>query len=1369
MEDLDDFQPDVWMQDVDLPPSPLSEEEDLLQDFDLDTIIKTLDNNLEYNDLDLMTIVGDWNNLEFNGEFALPISAMPNEKIKNTKQCRELQFDLSFEQEKHTGEVAMLTTAAGPKGKNKIRKRPREADGDGQSKREKRKDKRKKSPVISITGSPPATAAMVTTSLPPGLLQITSPTTPPLHPTMYHIAPLGATFRLSPALFSPSGSHTYLLVSSSSLVPQTPILPLCPVDSAVAPDLMGSSPPGSQSDSASKALAPPTASLRTAKHNYPMSRKPDPMSHCVSEYIIQAKRHMRAISQDIEAGRSMASQYIDVPLVQRQILIGTGKNASKCLEKELVVLGDTERKQSLLASSQVFQNSVETKPKHSVVLLGNAGMGKTTFIKKLCLDWSDGLLPQFDFVFLLDGKTLTLPSEQTYSLQSLLLHLSSSALPDPCPRPQAVFNRVLSAPERVLVIFDGFEAVRDLEGLTQCPAVDSRGQSYSVRQLFSGLLQRRILPGCSLLLSARPQGTVSGLLRRADSLLELPGFCPADIERYVRRYFSGHTLPSSALTPDPVSGLAQTLIPVSTSTQTLDPVSVLPPTLETVLGLSQMLDPDLASAQMLDPGLASAQMLDPGLASAQMLDPGLASAQMLDPDLASAQTLDPGLASAQMLDPVPARVLAELQNHSYLMSVCWNPALCHMVCLLLEHWRGSEPLPSTLTGVCYNVLGLMMKRQCSTPFYNPENTHTQTHTHSPENTHTQAHTHSPENTHTQTHTHSTENTHTQTHTHSTENTHTQTHTHSPENTHTQTHTHSPENTHTQTHTHSPENTHTQTHAPEQTPSQNKPQKHTKTQSQKHTKSPKQGQKTRCKQINKPTQTQMRTRSRTQSTPAEERTGADEDEQDEEDRHFLSELSSVAWDGVKGHTSLLTLNNSISIKQRGLTTGLIHSYWLRGCEGGDSGSDDNILSWSNPFLQSFLGGAYLSISKCVSDRTLISQILPQPRGRRRLHPESLDLAQRFAVGLLFRKKAELRDLAILDDLAFDAVVAKQLAVASHLKNLHNIHNLTPARLLETFHCVYETGEARQLLPNLPDILSFRRVPLFPPDAVVVWTLLEQCRTQKRKFCLWLEDTGLSVSGLRLLTGLNNINSYRACIADTIAMWEELESRGEEELLKGAVSKFTINPFRATQVSHVQHLARLVSLHTQRRLPDSQSDVLEDGIPAVRKLHKLELELGPVNGPLALPKLLELLPSLHSLQHLDLEKSKLGDSGAEGLAEAIRSLSALEILNLSQNHIGDPGMRTLAPALGALPSLHCLSLYSNVISDEGAESLAAVLPQITTLSDIDVKYNKFTMVGAHSLASSLRKCSWVKSLGLWNQCIPYGVLERLREHDTRIQLL
>lgn len=60
--------------------------------------------------------------------------------------------------------------------------------------------------------------------------------------------------------------------------------------------------------------------------------------------------------------------------------------------------------------------------------------------------------------------------------------------------------------------------------------------------------------------------------------------------------------------------------------------------------------------------------------------------------------------------------------------------------------------------------------------------------------------------------------------------------------------------------------------------------------------------------------------------------------------------------------------------------------------------------------------------------------------------------------------------------------------------------------------------------------------------------------------------------------------RACIADVITLWEQLEQSGEDALLQVAVSKLNIHPLKATQVCHVEHLAKLVNIHMQKRLSD-----------------------------------------------------------------------------------------------------------------------------------------------------------------------------------------
>ncbi|XP_037647999.1 MHC class II transactivator isoform X1 [Sebastes umbrosus] len=1059
-------------------------------------------------------------------------------------------------------------------------------------------------------------------------------TTPPrilhLHPSIQFITipdtPGYQVIRLP--LPNTAATPTYILVPAASPPFKQQVPPLSPTNGAVAPVQMSSSPTGTLSDTASKAGVPPWASplspsneISTSKES-PLPQSPTVLDtpQVVKDYIQEAKAHMSQTCQDMGSGLSLTSHYVDVQVSRREVL-RSGKNTNKVLDKELVIMGDTDRQKSLLEQSQIFEGSNGDKPKSYILLLGNAGMGKSTLIRKLCLDWSKDCFPQFDFVFFLDGNALS-STEATFSLQTLLLNLSSFA--PPCMDPGAVYAQILAAPKRVLVIFDGFGELRDLEILLQTQEKDlvtsllkdSKAQSYTVKQLYSGILQRLLLPGCTLLLSTRPRGTASQLLRRTDSLLEVCGFNPANVETYLSQYFT---------------------------------------------------DPDLR-----------------------------------------------------------APALDCLKNCSYLRLLCWNPGLCRLVCLVLEQCKSSEALPRTLTGLCHQVLRLTMEKDSKS-----------------------------------------------------------------------------------------------------SPSQDETQSEVSVQSEEET----QTQISNSSQVSRRRKTSrapVHTGSRTRRARGSKRQELEEDDVDGDvdrtkERELLSQLSSLAWEGVKANSSILPTGRTISAKLRafGHRTGLFFSYHLKtrsvvssgeregggredieetgtgekGQKRGNKGrtdnkkaqtGDDHILLWANPFLQSYLAGVHLSLSKTVTDRAFL-QTLPfqsSQKGRRRPQREELELTQQFAAGLLFHNRTELPRLHSCTETAFrDMVAAKQALVTKHLEGLSH-GDLSPAQVLEACHYVYEASSTRgdgnrdcgsarlvaHLAANLPEVLTFNGVPLKPSDVFAVQNVLERGGAEGRRFCLDLEDSGIQILGLRTLVGLNNINTYRACIADVITLWEQLEQSGEEGLLQGSVSKFKIHPLKATQVCHIEHLAKLVNIHTHKRLSDSssQSDsILAEGVPAVRELHKLELGLGPEKGPLVLPKLWELLPGLHDLQHLDLENSKIGDKGAEKLADVLVSLGSLEILNLSQNCIGDQGVKNLATMLRDLPKLHCLSLYSNVISDEGAETLAAVLPHMASLTDLDVKYNKLTDVGAHSLGASLRNCSQMKTLRMWNQCIPYGVFERLQQQDNRIR--
>ncbi|KAG9334915.1 hypothetical protein JZ751_006312 [Albula glossodonta] len=934
----------------------------------------------------------------------------------------------------------------------------------------------------SVSTETPA-KGLVTITAPPGLVQLS------LHVPIFTPANGGSSFQVIQAFtampqqvinipvsngMSPGGP-TYVLVPSPSLTPSSQVMPRSPAaGTVVPPDQVVSAPVTSSSDSANKAwpsapvscpspqteVPPCTGSTSSTPQGPPDPEKPK----CVEEYIETAKSLMRDSCKitATETGADLEMLYVDVGLVQRQVQVKTGRNANKCLEKELVVLGDCDRRRAAVPRGRVFEDEAgQRRPTcgRSIALLGKSGAGKTAFVRRLCLDWANGALPRFDFLFLLEGRSLNVPLAN-HSLKSLLFNLSVAVPPcsDSDTDTDNVFRHVLGSPQRVLIIFDGFDDFRDYDSLLQSPATNQTKDGHSVKQLFSGLFQKKLLAGCTLLIAARPKEVLNQFLGKVDRILEVPGFTPEEIELYASRYFTDSSCRD--------------------------------------------------------------------------------------------------------------RALKKLSESGYAFSLCSNPFICRSVCFLLEHQDASKALPSTLTGLWQAV------------------------------------------------------------------------------------------------------THQQLCA-----------------------------------------------------IGREEEGAGKGERvGEEPWVFFPKLCRAAWTGVKSHNSVLSTSELKMGQEMTATTeggGILapHIRWDGEGKGPEAG-----YGFTHLLPQAFLAALHLSQSPDVSDRTMLAQMAGQPR-KRRLQADWLESMCRFTVGLLFQKRVLFQDWFPNSGASRGrGTAAKKTEVTAHLKRQKPCE-LSPGKLLELCHCVYETGDpklGKRLVKSLPENLSFSGTPLDPPDVFVLRRLLLNAKSAKRSFSLDLQETGINVPGLKELLGLKCISSFRASIGDMIRLWEELQQQNAEVLLRDTVAKFTINPFKATQLSHVDDLTQLVQIYREKKLPicnPGQSESILDkdsfNIPAMKNLQRLDFELGAQNGPVGFSKLLKILPDLRWLQHLDLEDLKIGDSEAEKLAEVLPALSSLEMLNL----------------------------YSNLIGDGGAENLATVLPQMMSLTDLE----------------------------MWNHFIPHSVLERLKQRDSRIRTL
>ncbi|NXM67026.1 C2TA protein, partial [Serilophus lunatus] len=219
------------------------------------------------------------------------------------------------------------------------------------------------------------------------------------------------------------------------------------------------------------------------------------------------------------------------------------KNSVKAVEKELVTCSLQEKEKTAINRSEIFQvpqhKHLETKV---IMVLGKAGMGKSILVQKICRDWSNGEFTQFEFVFWFDCKQISLPRKR-YSLKELLLEFFVK----PQEGSKEIFEYILQNPAKVLLVFDGFKGLHGHKNFPLCSANQPEKDLYSIKELLSGLIHKKILNGCTLLFTARPNGKVYHYLSKMDKIIEIVGFSPQQRELYITKYFDGFLYCDSAL------------------------------------------------------------------------------------------------------------------------------------------------------------------------------------------------------------------------------------------------------------------------------------------------------------------------------------------------------------------------------------------------------------------------------------------------------------------------------------------------------------------------------------------------------------------------------------------------------------------------------------------------------------------------------------------------------------------------------------------------------------------------------------------------------------------------------------------------------
>ncbi|XP_062892821.1 NACHT, LRR and PYD domains-containing protein 3-like [Mobula hypostoma] len=245
----------------------------------------------------------------------------------------------------------------------------------------------------------------------------------------------------------------------------------------------------------------------------------------------------------------LLDRYAEVTVISRAGRRGVGEHELLAGGPDGGELGEMGLQTELekIRMDQLFRSSFPqstSRPRSSAAVAGVPGIGKTTMVQKIVYDWATGkIYQQFQFVFSFKFRDLNNLNCRV-NLRELIL--------DQYPYFGNTLGEVWKDPEKLLFIFDGLDEFkdridfansrRDTEPQHTCTDPEFR---CKVSDVVYSLIQHKLLPGCSVLVTTRPAALP--LLEKADISVwaEILGFVGEERKEYFSRHFEDQAVASA--------------------------------------------------------------------------------------------------------------------------------------------------------------------------------------------------------------------------------------------------------------------------------------------------------------------------------------------------------------------------------------------------------------------------------------------------------------------------------------------------------------------------------------------------------------------------------------------------------------------------------------------------------------------------------------------------------------------------------------------------------------------------------------------------------------------------------------------------------
>ena len=164
-----------------------------------------------------------------------------------------------------------------------------------------------------------------------------------------------------------------------------------------------------------------------------------------------------------------------------------------------------------------------------------------------------------------------------------------------------------------------------------------------------------------------------------------------------------------------------------------------------------------------------------------------------------------------------------------------------------------------------------------------------------------------------------------------------------------------------------------------------------------------------------------------------------------------------------------------------------------------------------------------------------------------------------------------------------------------------------------------------------------------------------------------------------------------------------------------------------------------------LGDHGAELLSEGITNSKTLRVLQICYNRI-GPSGTTAIANALTINTSLQQLHISNNNIGPSGTTAIANALAINTSLQQLHISDNNIGPSGTTAIANALGNNTSLQQLFISYNNIGLSGTTAIANALANNSTLAKVSMGGNEVGQDKATAIAKAITNNKTLKEMSL-----------------------